>query len=91
MASRGYPDTSSKGQDISGLETISNLHDHVIFHCGTTYKDNTYVTNGGRVLIVVSIAPQLAAAAGRATRSCGVIHFDGAQYRKDIAHKGISR
>lgn len=54
-------------------------------------KDGTLVTNGGRVLIVVAMAQQLALAAGKATRSSADIIFEGAQFRKDIAHKGISR
>lgn len=91
MASRGYPDTSSKGQQITGLDNVEILPETIVFHCGTAIKDNNLVTNGGRVLIVVSMAQQLAIAAGKATRSCADIHFEGAQYRKDIAHKGISR
>lgn len=49
------------------------------------------VTNGGRVLIAVAMAPQLVIAAANATCACSVIRFDGEQHRKDIAHKGISR
>jgi phosphoribosylamine-glycine ligase len=49
------------------------------------------VTNGGRVLIVVAIASELMLGAAKATRACGKIMFEGAQYRTDIAHKGIAR
>nr|CAI5819876.1 unnamed protein product [Callosobruchus analis] len=89
MASRGYPETSSKGQVIT--EKVSTMQNHVVFHCGTTLKDNNIVTNGGRVLIVVALAPELVIAAAKATHACGVIKFDGAQYRRDIAHKGIAK
>lgn len=91
MASRGYPETSSKGQVITGIEDVEKLDNHVVFHCGTALKDKNLVTNGGRVLIAVAIAPRLIQAATRATIACGVINFEGAQYRKDIAHKGIAR
>ncbi|VEN45085.1 unnamed protein product [Callosobruchus maculatus] len=91
MASRGYPETSSKGQIITGIEKVSAIQNHVVFHCGTALKDNNIVTNGGRVLIAVALAPELVIAAAKATHACGVIKFDGAQYRRDIAHKGIAK
>ncbi|KAJ8959037.1 hypothetical protein NQ318_022292 [Aromia moschata] len=90
MASRGYPETSSKGQVITGIETVDSKPHHVVFHCGTALKDDNLVTNGGRVLIAVSMAPQLATAAVRATQACDVIRFEGEQHRRDIAHKGIA-
>lgn len=91
IASRGYPESSSKGQVITGIDKVEILPETVVFHSGTAMKDGALVTNGGRVLIVVAMAQQLALAAGKATRSCADIHFEGSQYRKDIAHKGISR
>ncbi|CAG9812407.1 unnamed protein product [Phaedon cochleariae] len=93
MASRGYPESSSKGQLISGIERVTSLPNHVVFHCGTAAatKDGGVVTNGGRVLIAVAIAPQLVTAAARATAACEIIRFEGEQHRTDIAHKGIAR
>ncbi|XP_063917756.1 trifunctional purine biosynthetic protein adenosine-3 [Zophobas morio] len=91
MASRGYPETSSKGQVITGIEEVNVRAKHVVFHCGTALKDNNLVTNGGRVLIAVSLAPQLTLAAAQATKACETINFDGKQFRHDIAHKGIAR
>ncbi|RZC33297.1 trifunctional purine biosynthetic protein adenosine-3 [Asbolus verrucosus] len=91
MASRGYPETSSKGQVITGIDEVNVRNNHVVFHCGTALKDNNLVTNGGRVLIAVSLAPQLVLAAAQATKACETIKFDGQQYRHDIAQKGIAR
>lgn len=65
--------------------------DHIVFHCGSALKDGHLVTNGGRVLISVALAPQLHIAAAKATKACEIIKFDGKQYRKDIGHKGIAR
>jgi len=48
-------------------------------------------TNGGRVLIVVTTHQDLVLAAARATMACGRIMFNGAQFRTDIAHRGIAR
>ncbi|XP_045477658.1 trifunctional purine biosynthetic protein adenosine-3 [Harmonia axyridis] len=91
MASCGYPATSTKGEIITGVEEVERKNNFVVFHCGTAFKDGNLVTNGGRVLIVVSLANQLAKAAADATQACKLIKFDGSQYRKDIALKGISR
>lgn len=63
-----------------------------MFHSGTSVSANgDLVTNGGRVVVVVTIASELMLAAAKATKACGKIVFDGAQYRTDIAHKGIVR
>ncbi|CAG9856449.1 unnamed protein product [Phyllotreta striolata] len=91
LASRGYPETSSKGQEITGIETVTVNRNHIVFHCGTAFKNDRLVTNGGRVLISVALAPQLHLAAAKATKACELIKFDGQQYRRDISHKGIAR
>ncbi|KAL6260208.1 hypothetical protein P5V15_007743 [Pogonomyrmex californicus] len=92
LASRGYPESSSKGQIITGIDKISHKQDHFIFHCGTTLSsEGDLVTNGGRVLITVNIAPTLAMAAARAIQAAQFVSFDGKQFRTDIAHKGIAR
>lgn len=73
------------------MNGVNSKPHHVVFHCGTSIKDDSLVTNGGRVLVAVSLAPQLVIAAANATKACELIKFDGAQYRKDIAHKGVAR
>ncbi|XP_071653602.1 trifunctional purine biosynthetic protein adenosine-3 [Temnothorax longispinosus] len=92
LASRNYPTSSSKGQVITGIDKVSRKQDHFVFHSGTAVSsEGDVVTNGGRVLITVSIAPTLAMAAARATQAAQHISFDGKQFRTDIAHKGIAR
>ncbi|KAL6439191.1 hypothetical protein ACFW04_003846 [Cataglyphis niger] len=92
LASRGYPAFSSKGQIIEGIAEVTRKQDCFVFHCGTAISsENKLVTNGGRVLITVSIASTLAMATARATQAARYISFDGKQFRTDIAHKGIAR
>jgi phosphoribosylamine-glycine ligase len=75
-----------------GHDVISRWPEHLVFHSGTTMSaDGNLVTNGGRVLIVIAIASELMLAAAKATKACGRIVFEGAQYRTDISHKGIAR
>lgn len=64
----------------------------IVFHSGTVNDGNgKYITNGGRVLIYVAIENDLRTAAAEATKGVQRIHFDGAQYRTDIAHKAFKK
>lgn len=76
---------------FTGIDEVEKQKDHVVFHCGTAVKDEMLVTNGGRVLIAVCLDQKLTIAAAKATQACETISFDGKQYRRDIAHKGIAK
>lgn len=90
MASKGYPETSTKGCVIEGIEKVECQENHIVFHSGTAKNDkNQWTTNGGRVLINVVLADKLKTAAELATASSDMIKFDGAQYRRDIAKKAF--
>ena len=55
LASRGYPETSSKGQVISGVEEVKRREDHFIFHSGTNRQaDGELITNGNYLLFFPS-------------------------------------
>ncbi|XP_055376588.1 trifunctional purine biosynthetic protein adenosine-3 [Condylostylus longicornis] len=90
MASAGYPETSTKDCVIEGIP--KNTPTNLIFHSGVAYKNEKLVTNGGRVLIAVSLNEDLEKAASMATEICHNIKFLGnkkAQYRTDIAAKAF--
>ncbi|MHA6884582.1 phosphoribosylamine--glycine ligase [Ralstonia pseudosolanacearum] len=89
MAAHNYPDTPRKGDVITGIP--KETEDSVTFHAGTTFKDGTLTTNGGRVLCVVGLADTVKAAQRAAYGAVEQIRFDGAQYRKDIGHRAIRR
>jgi len=85
MASRGYPESSSSGDVISGIDAAEALeHVHVI-QAGTALRDGELVTAGGRVLAVVGTGADVAAARAAAYDGVGLISFAGAQHRTDIA------
>ena len=90
MASGGYPGTYAKGKVISGLEKAKEAG-NLVFHAGTAQKDGNIVTNGGRVLGVVAKAASIREAVDRAYAGVGKISFEDAFYRKDIAHRALSR
>lgn len=54
-------------------------------------KDENVVTSGGRVLAVVALESTLEKSASMAKIGASAINFDGAFYRKDIAHKALKR
>ncbi|MBP5234225.1 MAG: phosphoribosylamine--glycine ligase [Planctomycetes bacterium] len=91
MASAGYPGKYEKGKEITGLEALKGRDDVKVFHAGTAAKQGKVVTSGGRVLCVTALGADIPAAIKNAYDAVGQIHFDGAQYRKDIAQKAVRR
>lgn len=88
MVAKGYPGSYDKGQEISGLEMVSEDENTIAFHAGTALKDGKFLTNGGRVVGVTSVAPTLEAAIIRAYEGVNKIYFEGMYCRRDIASKG---
>jgi phosphoribosylamine--glycine ligase len=85
MASAGYPESSRSGDEISGLDRVSD--DVEVTHAGTAARDGRVVTAGGRVLNVTALGPTVAEARRRAYAAADVIDFPGRQLRRDIAAK----
>jgi phosphoribosylamine--glycine ligase len=85
MASRGYPESASKGDVITGIEAAEQLEGVHVDHAGTAESGGELVTAGGRVLAVVGTGPDVAAARFAAYAGVDRISFDGAQHRTDIA------
>jgi len=79
--SGGYPETYKKGFEIHGLETIK---DSLVFHAGTTIKDDKIVTNGGRVLAVTSFSKDHVEALQKSYLNVDKIGFEGKYFRKDL-------
>ena len=87
LASKGYPETSSKGDVIHG--DIKQHDTTIVFHSGTKLIGENYVTNGGRVLGVVGLGKDLKTALHRAYGRIEHIDFEGMQYRTDIGAKAF--
>ena len=60
-----------------------------VFHAGTSRRDSTYYTSGGRVPGVTARGKDLPDAEQRAYDAVMKIRSDGMHYRKDIAARGL--
>ncbi len=89
MAADGYPDAPRKGDVISGIP--EETADCVTFHAGTVLADHTLTTSGGRVLCVVGLGDSVKMAQKQAYAVVDQIHFDGAQFRRDIGWRALKR
>jgi len=82
LAADGYPEGATAGHAI---EIGAVPDDVLVFHAGTKHTADGLYTNGGRVLNVVGVGPDVATARARAYAGADEINFAGKQYRKDIA------
>ena len=85
VASNGYPGKYDTGYEIK----ISNDTDAEVYVAGAKIVDGKTVTAGGRVLGVVSTAPDLKSAIEKAYENVPKVTFDNAYYRKDIGQRAL--
>lgn len=89
VAAGDYPQGSSKGAAITGLDE-AEAAGCTVFHAGTAKQDGQLVTNGGRVLCVTTTGHDLASAKASADKAAECVNFAGARYRRDIGHRALS-
>jgi phosphoribosylamine--glycine ligase len=87
LAAHGYPDAPRKGDVIHGLPAPED--DCRVFHAATTLSGKDVVTQGGRVLAVVTLGGNASAAQRRAYETVEKIRFEGVQFRRDIGHRAL--
>jgi len=85
LASAGYPESSSKGDVITGVDAADEIEGVDVIHAGTALVGDDLVTAGGRVLAVRALGSDVADARTRAYAAADLISFDGLQRRSDIA------
>jgi phosphoribosylamine---glycine ligase len=102
LASGGYPGEYKKGIPIRGLERLEgDVPSDIkirwamkkirvkVFHSGTAMREGNLVTDGGRVLTVTAMAPELATAVAAAYEAAEMIEFEGRHFRRDIARRAL--
>lgn len=82
MVAGGYPEVYEKGNPITGIP--ENTDETIIFHAGTKNVNNETVTNGGRVLSVVSKGMDYKQAVSESYKTVEKINYKDKNYRKDI-------
>ncbi|WP_416148745.1 phosphoribosylamine--glycine ligase [Salipaludibacillus sp. HK11] len=90
LASAGYPGNYEKGTTFQ-LPLVDDSERQRWFHAGSkkNQKDSDAIwqTNGGRVLLLSTLAPTLSDALSETYNVLGKSSWDGLFYRKDIAHQ----
>jgi len=87
MCSEGYPENPKIGDEIRGIEAAKAMERVLVFHSGTVAKDNSFFTNGGRVLSVTGLGPTKSDAATKAYEGVSLISWRGERHRRDISQK----
>jgi len=82
MVAGGYPEDYEKGNTIMGIP--ENTDKTIIFHAGTKDVNNDTVTNGGRVLSVVSKGVNYKQAVSESYKIVEKINYKDKNYREDI-------
>ena len=83
--SGGYPGDYEKGYVINGFNKVNK--ESILFHAGTTIKDDKIVTNGGRVLCITSFGNSIFEAVETSKEELQNISFTGMSYRRDIGYE----
>jgi len=81
LVSGGYPEAYEKNKEITGLNAVENS---IVFHAGTTLKENRIVSSGGRVLAITSFGNNFKEALAQSYLNIEKIHFDQMNFRRDI-------
>lgn len=65
----------------------------MLFHAGTSFDkaEDTLKTSGGRVIASTATAATLEEAVAKAYKGVECIHFEGMQFRKDIAGRALTK
>jgi phosphoribosylamine--glycine ligase len=88
LASAGYPESSSSGDLITGLESVRP--EVFVTHAGTARNSaGDLITAGGRVLSVTGLGVDAGAGREAAYAAADVIEFSGKQLRRDIALRAV--
>jgi len=90
MASKGYPEYYDKLIPITNLKNLKLSNKDYVFHAGTKFENNEWISNGGRVLNVTSFGEELSKIRNNIHDLINLIHWEEGYYRKDIGWRYIN-
>jgi phosphoribosylamine--glycine ligase len=85
LAADGYPENPRRGDVIQGVAEAVAMPGVQVFQAGTAMDRAKLLTSGGRVINAVGLGSNIGEARRRAYAAAERIHFEGKQYRPDIA------
>ena len=88
LCSKGYPE-DYKNNILINLENIQLDENQFLFHAGTKLSDNSIISNGGRVLNIVTRSHEFKYAREMSLNFLNKLNWENGFYRKDIGHKVI--
>jgi len=90
MCSEGYPEAYEKGFEINWHDKTPIVSPYTqVFHAGSRWEGDRYVTDGGRVLNVTAKGKTLQEARDRVYKLAEKISWEGSFYRKDIGYRAL--
>jgi phosphoribosylamine--glycine ligase len=91
MAAQGYPGAPLRGDEIGGLEQAGVVAGVRVFHAGTRRQGEKILADGGRVLVMTGLAPDLAGARERAYAAVRAVEWKSGFFRTDIGYRALQR
>ena len=91
LCTKGYPGNYKKNLDINSLDKINLSKDDYIYHAGTKFIKNKFVTNGGRVLNFTSIGDNFKEIRNKILSNLKKLNWKHGFYRNDIGWKVIKK
>ena len=90
IAADGYPESPKSGAVLTP-EGAAGLDGVMVFHAGTKKDGSRWLASGGRILAVVGLGADLAAARERAYAALPRVAGPELRWRKDVAAKVLGR
>jgi phosphoribosylamine--glycine ligase len=91
VCSSGYPDNYTKNSVIDNINKIKLDKEDFLFHAGTKKIDNKIVSNGGRVLNIVSLSDDFKKSREKIIYKIKELDWPDGFFRKDIGYKVIDK
>jgi phosphoribosylamine--glycine ligase len=89
LAAKGYPGAPKKGTEIRGIEKAERMPHVIVTHASTRREGNRLLADGGRVLNITALAPNIPEAQKRAYAAVDAIDWPEGFCRRDIGWRAL--